>query len=112
MGVKVHIDDFGTGYSSLAYLHMLPINAIKIDRSFISGPSTQGNGMEIAQTIVGLAHDLHIDAIAEGVETEEQLRKLDSWCCEYAQGYLIARVLEPAVAEEFLRNSQASQSRN
>ncbi|MFZ5808206.1 MAG: EAL domain-containing protein [Chloroflexota bacterium] len=102
MGVKIHVDDFGTGYSSLAYLHLLPIDAIKIDRSFISGPSVQGNGMEIAQTIVSLAHDLHIDAIAEGVETEEQWQKLDEWSCEYAQGYLIARVLDPQAAESLL----------
>ena len=102
MGVKIHIDDFGTGYSSLAYLHLLPIDAIKIDRSFISGPTVKGNGLEIAQTIVHLAHELHIDAIAEGVETEEQWRKLDEWGCQYAQGYLIAKAMEPQAAESLL----------
>ena len=102
MGVKVHVDDFGTGYSSLAYLHLLPINAIKIDRSFISGSTIQDNGMEIAQTIVHLAHELNIDAIAEGVETEEQWKQLDSWSCQYAQGFLIAKALDPQSAEDFL----------
>ncbi|MGB9640922.1 MAG: EAL domain-containing protein [Anaerolineales bacterium] len=102
MGVKIHIDDFGTGYSSLAYLHLLPIDAIKIDRSFISGATLKGNGMEIAQTIVRLAHELHIDAIAEGVETEEQWQKLNSWSCQFAQGFLIAKALEPQMAETLL----------
>ncbi|MGB9640420.1 MAG: EAL domain-containing protein [Anaerolineales bacterium] len=102
MGVKIHIDDFGTGYSSLAYLHLLPIDAIKIDRSFISGATVKGNGMEIAQTIVHLAHELHIDAIAEGVETEEQWAKLDNWSCQYAQGYLIAKAMEPHAVENLL----------
>ncbi len=105
MGVKIHVDDFGTGYSSLAYLHLLPIHAIKIDRSFISGHSSQSNGMEIAKTIINLAHDLRIDAIAEGVETESQWNALQAWNCEYAQGYLIAKVLEADKAEAFLRQS-------
>ncbi len=115
LGVKIHIDDFGTGYSSLAYLHLLPINAIKIDRSFISGATVRGNGMEIAQTIVHLAHELHIDAIAEGVETEEQWKKLDGWSCQYAQGYLIAKPLDPQTAISLLvstiaRRGDASQN--
>ncbi|GAB4480444.1 MAG: hypothetical protein Kow0088_22040 [Anaerolineales bacterium] len=105
MGVKIHIDDFGTGYSSLAYLHLLPIHAIKIDRSFISGQSSESNGMEIAKTIINLAHDLKIDTIAEGVETERQWESLRDWKCEYAQGYLIAKVLDAEQAEAFLRDS-------
>lgn len=105
MGVKIHIDDFGTGYSSLAYLHLLPIHAIKIDRSFISGQSSAANGMEIAKTIINLAHTLNLNAIAEGVETEAQWQSLRSWRCEYAQGYLIARALPPDQAEQFLRHS-------
>jgi diguanylate cyclase (GGDEF)-like protein/PAS domain S-box-containing protein len=103
MGVQVQIDDFGTGYSSLVYLHMLPINAIKIDRSFISGSGIQDNGLEIAQTIVRLAHDLKVDAIAEGVETQAQLEKLQNLECEYAQGYHISRCLEKGAAEQLLR---------
>ncbi|MCX8062843.1 MAG: bifunctional diguanylate cyclase/phosphodiesterase, partial [Anaerolineales bacterium] len=105
MGVRIHIDDFGTGYSSLAYLHLLPIHAIKIDRSFISGQTSEGNGLEIAKTMINLAHDLKISAIAEGVETESQWNILRDWKCEYAQGYLIAKVLDSERAEEFLRNS-------
>ena len=106
MGVKIHIDDFGTGYSSLAYLHLLPIQAIKIDRSFISGQSPVSNGMEIAKTIINLAHELNLDAIAEGVESETQWQALQNWRCEYAQGYLIAQVLAPDQAEQFLRHSR------
>ncbi|MEM4235234.1 MAG: EAL domain-containing protein, partial [Candidatus Methanomethylicaceae archaeon] len=108
MGVKIHIDDFGTGYSSLAYLHLLPIQAIKIDRSFISGQSSGDNGLEIAKTMINLAHDLKIDAIAEGVETESQWETLRNWNCEYAQGYWIAKVLAPDQAEEFLRAALGS----
>ncbi|PWH14517.1 MAG: hypothetical protein DDG59_13070, partial [Anaerolineae bacterium] len=110
MGVKIHIDDFGTGYSSLAYLHLLPIHAIKIDRSFISGKSSADNGMEIAKTIINLAHDLNIHAIAEGVETERQWKSLQDCNCEYAQGYLIAKVLDPDQAEQFLRNALRAES--
>lgn len=105
MGVKIYIDDFGTGYSSLAYLHLLPIHAIKIDRSFISGQSSGDNGLEIAKTMINLAHDLKIDAIAEGVETKNQWETLRNWSCEYAQGYLISKVLAPDQAEEFLRTA-------
>ncbi|MDD5468369.1 MAG: EAL domain-containing protein, partial [Anaerolineales bacterium] len=103
LGVEVHIDDFGTGYSSLLYLHMLPINAIKIDRSFISGSGMQANGMEIIQTIIKLAHELKVDAIAEGVETQEQFDRLSSLDCEYVQGYLLSHCLESQAVEKLLQ---------
>lgn len=102
LGVEVHIDDFGTGYSSLVYLHMLPINAIKIDRSFISGSGVQDNGMEIIQTIIKLAHELKVDSIAEGVETQEQFDRLSNLDCEYAQGYLLSGCLENKAVEQLL----------
>lgn len=105
LGVQVYIDDFGTGYSSLVYLHLLPINAIKIDRSFISGDGIEKNGLEIAQTIVRLAHDLRMEAIAEGVETAEQLEKLKLLECEYAQGYHISKCLNQPSVEELLSST-------
>ncbi len=88
LGIRVQIDDFGTGYSSLSYLHQLPIDAIKIDRSFISRIDSNGNNSEIVKTILRLAKDLGIDTIAEGVETLNQLKTLKELACEYAQGYL------------------------
>jgi len=106
IGVQVHIDDFGTGYSSLVYLHMLPINAIKIDRSFVSGNSLMNNGLDIAQTIVRLAHELNMEAIAEGVETQDQLEKLTRLNCEYAQGFHISACLDNKAIEKLLKTIQ------
>jgi len=91
--IKLSIDDFGTGYSSLSYLHRLPIDNLKIDRSFINSISSNSDSLEIIKTIITLAHNLDMDAIAEGVETLEQLQKLKSMGCEFAQGYLLARPL-------------------
>jgi diguanylate cyclase (GGDEF)-like protein len=91
IGIQVQIDDFGTGYSSLGYLHTLPIDTLKIDCTFISRLRTNGNGSEIVQTILALAHSLGMKVIAEGVETEDQLSKLKAMDCEYVQGFLIAK---------------------
>jgi EAL domain-containing protein (putative c-di-GMP-specific phosphodiesterase class I) len=103
-GVKVAIDDFGTGYSSLRYLHQLPIDTLKVDRSFVTGIEVESEQRQIVRTIVMLAHALGKDVVAEGVENSaqlEQLRKLD---CEFAQGYLFAEPLPPGLAEQFVRN--------
>jgi len=91
--LKSHIvlDDFGTGYSSLSYLHTLPIDTLKIDRSFV-GRMEQGKN-EIVRTIINLAHNLKMDVVAEGVETAEQARQLKELHCQYGQGYLFARPL-------------------
>ena len=96
IGVKLSIDDFGTGYSSLSYLHRLPINYLKVDRSFVSRMLSNHENAEIVRTIVTLAKNLEIDVIAEGIEMREQaahLRKLD---CKYGQGFLFSR---PRTAE-------------
>ncbi|MFQ5857718.1 MAG: EAL domain-containing protein [Anaerolineae bacterium] len=98
LGVQVQMDDFGTGYSSLSYLHQFPIDAIKIDRSFISRMDVDGDNSEIVQTIVALAHDLGMDVIAEGVETGEQLAHLRALACEYGQGYYFAKPLDSEAA--------------
>jgi diguanylate cyclase (GGDEF)-like protein len=95
--IKLSIDDFGTGYSSLSYLHRLPIDNLKIDRSFVDNLNSDVKNLEIVKTIIALAHTLGMDAIAEGVETIEQVRQLKALNCEYAQGYLFAK---PLPAEE------------
>jgi diguanylate cyclase (GGDEF)-like protein/PAS domain S-box-containing protein len=101
LGLQIAIDDFGTGYSSLSYLHRLPIDSLKIDRSFVSC-MTQDSA-EIVRAIVGLAHNLGLDVIAEGVETVEQLEQLKALGCEFGQGYLFSRPVEHAEAEALLR---------
>ena len=102
MGIKIYLDDFGTGYSSLVYLHKLPINAIKIDRSFISGQGEMLNGLEIVRTIIHLANDLHLETIAEGVETSEQLTLLRGMGCDFVQGFLFTDTMSPSATQEFL----------
>lgn len=97
IGVRFCIDDFGTGYSSLSYLHRLPINGLKIDRSFISGLD-RGEGPELVSTIVALAQNLGIYAVAEGVETEAQLRRVKALGPKYVQGYFLSYPLEAAQA--------------
>lgn len=92
-GVYCAIDDFGTGYSSLAYLARLPVQALKIDRSFVSGVLTQAESRAIVATTISLAHSLGLRVIAEGVETQAQARLLRDWQCDEIQGYLICRPL-------------------
>ena len=90
LGVKIYLDDFGTGFSSLSCLHRLPITELKIDRSFIKSMEVEVEGLEIVRAIVVMAHNLGIDVIAEGVETQQQLQKLRNLNCAYAQGYLFS----------------------
>ncbi|OLE52875.1 MAG: hypothetical protein AUG51_15950 [Acidobacteria bacterium 13_1_20CM_3_53_8] len=102
LGVELHLDDFGTGYSSLSYLHRFPIDALKIDRAFISRIGAGGDNSEIARAIVMLAHSLGMDVIAEGVETEEQLLTLKALGCEYGQGNLFSPPLDVSDLEMML----------
>lgn len=87
LGIRIYIDDFGTGYSSLSYLHKYDIDTLKVDRSFIQYLDRNADRLEIVRTIVVLAHTLNMDAIAEGIETAEQLAAVQSLGCEYGQGY-------------------------
>lgn len=91
MGLRLSLDDFGTGYSSLSYLHRLPIDTVKIDKSFIDRIGEVSEDREIVRTIIDLAHRLKLDVIAEGVELESQLEALRDLRCERAQGYLFSR---------------------
>jgi EAL domain-containing protein (putative c-di-GMP-specific phosphodiesterase class I) len=98
LGVRVAIDDFGVGYSSLSYLHSFDVQTLKIDRSFISSPRTGSDTWTIVEAIIGLAHALGMQAVAEGVETEEQLRQVAELGCDLAQGYYFH---SPMPREEF-----------
>ena len=94
LGVELSIDDFGTGYSSLSYLHRLPIDTLKIDRSFVSHMTENNENKEIVRTIIMLAKTLGMGVIAEGVETKEQAASLRELGCHSVQGYLVARPLD------------------
>ncbi len=104
--VQLSIDDFGTGYSSLSYLHRFPVNALKIDRSFVNLIDSQGESCEIVKTIITLAHSLGMKAIAEGVETPNQLMHLRNLGCEAAQGYFFAKPLNCQMAEAIIAQNQ------
>lgn len=97
LGVKISIDDFGTGYSSLARLSRLSFDKIKIDKSFVHSISTQEDALNIIKLITGMAKSLNMKAVAEGVETQEQLENLQALGCDFAQGYLFSKP-QPSVA--------------
>lgn len=90
LGISLSIDDFGTGYSSLSYLRKLPVNLLKIDRSFIKELPYSNEDKEISSAVIAMAHKLNIEVLAEGIETVEQLQFLKDQHCDYAQGYYIS----------------------
>ncbi len=103
LGIKVHLDDFGTGYSSLAYLQRFAIDTLKIDRGFIQRIGSDGSGAEIVQTIISLARNLGMDALAEGIESPEQLTTVRDMGCGFAQGFLFAKPLPPDEILELIK---------
>lgn len=102
MGVRIAIDDFGTGFSSLSYLHRLPFDVLKVDRSFVSSMHADQRSLQITSTIINLAKSLNKIVMAEGVETRAQLELLRRMNCDAIQGFYISRPLVAAKAEEFI----------
>ena len=105
LGVELSLDDFGTGYSSLSYLHRLPVNYLKIDRSFVTRMIESEENSEIVRTIIKLAQNLRMKVVAEGIETAEQLAQLRLLNCECGQGYFFSKPLEAEAAERFIEKN-------
>ena len=108
IGVSISMDDFGTGFSSLAYLKRLPIDILKIDRSFVSEVTTDRTDAALVKTIITLAHNLSLRVVAEGVESEDQLRLLLSLGCDEIQGYLFSKPLPAEAFKELLLHGQCA----
>lgn len=105
--IKLCMDDFGTGYSCLSYLHQFPLDILKIDKSFVSKLEAEGKNFEIVRTVVTLAHNLGMEITAEGVETSAQLEILQSWGCEFGQGYLFSKPTDSETASKFLARQES-----
>jgi diguanylate cyclase (GGDEF)-like protein/PAS domain S-box-containing protein len=103
LGVGLELDDFGTGYSSLSYLHQLPFDAVKIDRSFVSGMPGREGSTHLVETILGMARSLKLEVVAEGVETVEQRDQLRALGCPLAQGYLFSKPASGRATATLLR---------
>jgi diguanylate cyclase (GGDEF)-like protein/PAS domain S-box-containing protein len=101
-GIQISIDDFGTGYSSLNYLHRLPVDNLKVDRSFVNQIQIGKRNHQIVETIAALSHQLELDAIAEGIETQQQLERLQHLGYKFGQGYLFSQPLSPEAIEALL----------
>jgi EAL domain-containing protein (putative c-di-GMP-specific phosphodiesterase class I) len=102
MGMSISIDDFGTGHSSLSYLKRLPLDALKIDRSFIKDTPNNHDDTIITSAIIAMAHRLNLEIVAEGIETEVQRNYLQQQGCQMGQGYLFSKPLPPAMFAELL----------
>jgi len=106
LGVRLAIDDFGTGYSSLSYLRELPVDVLKIDKTFVEGITASQRRLALAKGIVAIASTLGIEVIAEGIETSEQCKLVTEMGCEYGQGYLLARPMPWHDGQQLLRASR------
>jgi diguanylate cyclase (GGDEF)-like protein/PAS domain S-box-containing protein len=106
LGITLTMDDFGTGYSSLSYLRAFPFDVIKIDRSFIGDITVDRADAELTQSIITMAHILKLQVVAEGVETEEQLRFLQKYNCDLVQGYYTGRPVPASELEKQLKSAQ------
>jgi EAL domain-containing protein (putative c-di-GMP-specific phosphodiesterase class I) len=112
LGVQIAIDDFGTGYSSLNYLKQFPVDAIKIDRSFITDIANSDEAAALMHTLVQLGKALGLTTLAEGIEDNEQFAHLRREDCDAGQGYLFARPLEPAALEALLTTQLQPRTRS
>ncbi|MFH1185420.1 MAG: EAL domain-containing protein [Chloroflexota bacterium] len=111
LGVQLQIDDFGTGFSALSFLQQFPLDALKIDRAFISQMLTGRKSLGLVRAIISMAHDLGMHAIAEGIETGEQLKELKDLACGFGQGFLLSAPMDAASIEEgFLQVERASRA--
>ncbi len=104
IGARLAIDDFGTGYSSLSYLRDLPIDVVKMDKSFVEGIADSDQRLALAEGIVQIARTLSLEVVAEGIETEVQRDLLSTMGCHYGQGYLLAMPMPAGQAEELVRS--------
>jgi EAL domain-containing protein (putative c-di-GMP-specific phosphodiesterase class I) len=104
LGIGWSLDDFGTGYSSLSFLHRLQVETVKVDRSFVSEIGAGAKASEMVRAIVGLAHTLGMDVVAEGVETAEQAAALQSLGCEYAQGFYFSKAVDTGTAARLIES--------
>ncbi len=102
LGVHLAIDDFGTGYSSLNYIRRFPLDILKIDKSFVDGINDQAQGSALTQSLINLATILKLHSIAEGIERAEQLTRLQEMGCEFGQGYLFSKPVDPAELERLI----------
>jgi EAL domain-containing protein (putative c-di-GMP-specific phosphodiesterase class I) len=105
-GHRIAIDDFGTGYSSLEYLARFPVDRIKIAQSFIADLTNTSSNQVIVKAAIGLAHDLNLDVVVEGVETSEQLKLIRSWGCRKVQGHYFSKPLAAGELTALLRSGQ------
>jgi EAL domain-containing protein (putative c-di-GMP-specific phosphodiesterase class I) len=103
IGVRLAIDDFGTGYSSLSYLRELPIDVLKMDKSFVDGIAVSEQRLALAEGIVQIARTLRLEVIAEGIESQVQRDLLVSMGCQFGQGYLLAMPMAASQAEKLTR---------
>ena len=104
-GIQISLDDFGTGYSSLNYLHRLPMNNLKIDRSFVNQIQEGKKNHRIVETIATLSEQLELEAIAEGIETLQQLKRLQELGYQFGQGYLFSKPLSQEAVEKLLEDT-------
>nr|WP_248917998.1 GGDEF domain-containing phosphodiesterase [Pseudomonas entomophila] len=109
LGVRFSLDDFGTGFSSFVHLNSLPITLLKVDRSFVGGMEQREENRKLVHAMINLAHNLNLEVVAEGVESEEQMALLRAFGCDQVQGFLVSRPLPVAALIEYL--SQAPQPR-
>ena len=103
--IQLCLDDFGTGYSSLSALHKVPVDMLKVDRSFVSNMNIEKENLTLTRMIVDLAHNMLIEVTAEGVETVGHLVQLRELKCEYGQGYLFSRAVDSDQATALIANA-------